>query len=92
MLNFINSQPDPNGQTAQSENPVDKTDFRLTTKEVDFIDSIKLYGINECIRSLKAVHNLALYHTTELCLSTKDISALFCLKLLWEGLEETKKK
>lgn len=92
MRNVDGHQPNLNGQTAQSKKSVGKTNFNLSAKEVDFLDSIKFYGINECIRSLKATHNLALYHTTELCLSTKDISALFCLKLLWEGLEETKEK
>lgn len=67
------------------------TQQKLTSTEVEFIDSIKLYGIDECIRSLKTLHNLALYHTTELCLSTKETTALFGLKLLWEGLEDIQK-
>lgn len=70
--------------------PTKHTKQKLTSAEIEFIDSIKLYGIDECIRSLKTVHNLALYHTTELCLSTKEITALFGLKLLWEGLEDIK--
>ncbi len=68
------------------------TQQKLTSTEVEFLDTIKCFGIDECIRSLKTIHNLALYHTTELCLSTKDITALYGLKLLWEGLEMVKEK
>ena len=80
-----------NGQEFYLKNSVKHTKQKLTSTEVEFIESIKLYGIDECIRSLKTVHNLALYHTTELCLSTKETTALFGLKLLWEGLEDIQK-
>ncbi len=75
-----------------NEHSVKDTKHQITSTEVEFLDSIKCYGIDECIRSLKTIHNLALYHTTELCLSTKDITALYGLKLLWEGLEEVKEE
>lgn len=91
MRNVDGHNPYLDVDLVQSPKTVPKKDSQLHSKEIEFLDSIKLYGITECIRSLKTVHDLALYHTTELCLSSTDIYSLYCLKMLWEGLEEVKR-
>ena len=59
----------------------------LNSAEQEFIGNLKFPGIEELVSSLKMVHDFALYHT-DLCFDTEDKTALFNLKILWEGLEQ----
>ena len=62
----------------------------LNSSELEFLDFIKFQGIRELVKSLKVVHDFALYHT-DLCFDTKEKNALFNLKILWEALEQLEK-
>ncbi len=64
-----------------------KIPIPLNASEAEFLDFVKFHGIDELIKSLKMVHDFALYHT-DLCLDTQEKNALFNLKILWEGLEQ----
>ncbi|WP_299557204.1 hypothetical protein [Seonamhaeicola sp.] len=61
--------------------------YFTTAPEKEFVDNLKLHGIEEVITSLKKIHDLALYNTN-VCFNTDEKQALFNLKLLWEGLEQ----
>ena len=63
----------------------------LNSVEQEFIGNLKFQGIEELIKSLKMIHDFALYHT-DLCFDTEEKIALFNLKFLWEGLEELKNR
>ena len=58
----------------------------LNSSEAEFLDFVKFHGIDDFIKSLKMIHDFALYHT-DLCFDTQEKNALFNLKVLWEGLE-----
>ena len=62
----------------------------LNSFEVEFLDYIRFHGIEELVKSLKMIHDFALYHT-DLCFDTDEKNALFNLKILWEGLEQMAK-
>lgn len=88
-----------NGQNASLDDGILKTvngsleiiPKALNSSEKEFLDFIKFHGVGEFIKSLKMIHDFALYHT-DLCFDTDEKSALFDLKILWEGLEQIKKK
>ena len=63
----------------------------VNVPEKEFVEHIKFHGINELIDALKMIHDLALYHT-DLCFDTEEKTALFNLKILWEGLEKIEKE
>ena len=52
-----------------------------------FIDFILFHGVLELSKSLKLIHDLALYHS-DISLDTSEKSALFDLKILWENFEQ----
>ncbi len=62
----------------------------VTVPEKKLVEDIKFHGIEEFIKSLKMIHDFALYNTN-LCFDTDDKNALFNLKILWEGLEQIAK-
>lgn len=64
-----------------------KISKHLNSSEAEFLDYVKFHGIDEFIQSLKMIHDFALYHT-DLCFDKDEKSALFNLKILWEGLEQ----
>lgn len=59
----------------------------LNATEQEFIGNLKFHGIEELVKSLKMVHDFALYHT-DLFFDTEEKIALFNLKYLWEELEQ----
>ncbi len=83
----------PNGQTAcLNGNHVESINGSeilksLNSVEQEFIGNLKFQGIEELVKSLKMIHDFALYHT-DLCFDTSEKIALFNLKFLWEGLEQ----
>jgi hypothetical protein len=87
----------PNGSRADSnENSVNPTnDARhasnastpLTQSQAEFWYLVESQGCKELAHSLKMVHDLALYHS-DIPFDAAEKSALFDLKVLWEGLEK----
>ncbi len=63
-----------------------KVSTLLNSSEAEFLDYVKFHGINKFVVSLKMIHDFALYHT-DLCFDKDEKSALFDLKILWEGFE-----
>lgn len=58
----------------------------LTAEEEEFIQFVKFHGIAQLAQSLRMIHDLALYHT-DTPFDAEEKTALFDLKVLWEGLE-----
>jgi hypothetical protein len=59
----------------------------LTQRQADFLYIVDCQGCRELSQSLKMIHDLALYHS-DIPFDQKEKSALFDLKVLWEGLEQ----
>ena len=59
----------------------------LTQSQAEFWYLVECQGCKELAHSLKMVHNLALYHS-DIPFATAEKSALFDVKLLWEGFEK----
>lgn len=51
-----------------------------------FTNFVLLHGVHEFSKSLKMIHDLALYHS-DVPLEEAEKIALYDLKLLWEGFE-----
>lgn len=58
----------------------------LTASQAEFLHLVECQGCRELSRSLKMVHDLALYHS-DVPFDQAEKDALFDLKLLWEGFE-----
>jgi hypothetical protein len=58
----------------------------ITASQAEFLKLVQGQGYMELSRSLKMIHDLALYHS-DISLNEVEKSALFDLKLLWEGIE-----
>jgi hypothetical protein len=58
----------------------------LTASQADFLYLIECQGCRELSHSLKMIHDLALYHS-DVPFDQAEKSALFDLKMLWEGFE-----
>ena len=71
----------------QGTRKVSKTKVLLTTAQAEFMDLVLSHGTGELSRSLKMIHDLALYHS-DIPFDDPEKAALFDIKLLWEGLEE----
>ena len=59
----------------------------LTQSQADFLYIVDCQGCRELSQSLKMIHDLALYHS-DIPFDTAEKSALFDLKVLWEGFEK----
>jgi len=73
--------------TADDTRKVSKVKVLLTPTQAEFIDFILFHGVLELSKSLKLIHDLALYHS-DISLDTSEKSALFDLKILWENFEQ----
>lgn len=62
----------------------------LTSSQAEFLYLIECQGYRELSSSLKVIHDLALYHS-DVPLDQVEKSALFDLKVLWEGFERMAK-
>ena len=82
-----------NDSNANSVNPTNdarhasNTSTPLTKSQAEFWYLIECQGCKELARSLKMVHDLALYHS-DVPFDTAEKSALFDVKVLWEGFEK----
>jgi hypothetical protein len=63
----------------------------LTAEEEEFIQFVKFHGIEQLAQSLRMIHDLALYHT-DTPFDAEEKTALFDLKVLWEGLERMERE
>ena len=59
----------------------------LTQSQAKFWYVFECQGYKELAHSLKMVHDLALYHS-DIPFDTAEKSALFDVKVLWEGFEK----
>ncbi len=58
-----------------------------TAKQKAFLNFLEEYGAKELIESLRAVHDIALYHS-ELSINQREKGELFDVKLLADELEK----
>lgn len=65
---------------------VSKIQKSLLPSQAEFLDSIMFHGVSGFSKSLKLIHDLALYHS-DVPFDEDEKSALFDLKILWEGFE-----
>ncbi|MCF0061817.1 hypothetical protein MUK70_21490 [Dyadobacter chenwenxiniae] len=78
---------------AHSVNPVvdarhaSNTSPPLTQSQAEFWHLVECQGCKELAHSLKMIHDLALYHS-DVPFDTAEKSALFDVKVLWEGFEK----
>lgn len=63
-----------------------KVKVSLTPTQAEFIDFVLFHGVNDLSKSLKLVHDLALYHS-DVIVDETEKTALFDVKLLWEGFD-----
>lgn len=63
----------------------------LTQSQAEFWYLVESQGCKELAHSLRMVHDLALYHS-DIPFDTAEKSALFDLKVLWEGFEKMGEK
>ncbi|WP_439582041.1 hypothetical protein [Dyadobacter bucti] len=63
----------------------------ITSAEADILYLIDTQGSRELARSLRMIHDMALYHS-DISFDEPQKSALYDLKLLWEGLEKIGEK
>jgi hypothetical protein len=63
----------------------------LTKSQAEFWYLVECQGSRELAHSLKVIHDLALYHS-DIPFDKAEKSALFDLKVLWEGLEQMGQK
>ena len=59
----------------------------MTDSQAAFWYLVKCQGCKELAHSLRTIHDLALYHS-DIPFDQAEKSALFDLKVLWEGLEK----
>ncbi|MEO6286651.1 MAG: hypothetical protein ABIN80_24895 [Dyadobacter sp.] len=59
----------------------------LTQSQAEFWYLVECQGCKELAHSLKMIHDLALYHS-DVPFDTVEKTALFDLKVLWEGFEK----
>ncbi|GAA0892874.1 hypothetical protein GCM10009122_25530 [Fulvivirga kasyanovii] len=86
----------PNGQciclkgnsadTAVDTRQVSKIQKSLLPSQAEFLDYIMFHGVSEFSKSLRLIHDLALYHS-DVSFNGEEKSALFDLKILWEGFD-----
>jgi hypothetical protein len=73
--------------TADDTQNISKVQVWLTPSQSEFIEFVLFYGASELSKSLKLVHDMALYHS-DISINAEEKRALFSVKCLWEGVEE----
>jgi hypothetical protein len=63
----------------------------ITSAEADILYLIDTQGSRELARSLRMIHDMALYHS-DILFEEPQKSALYDMKLLWEELEKMGEK
>lgn len=73
--------------TADDTQNISKVQVWLTPSQFEFIEFVLFYGASELSKSLRMVHDMALYHS-DISINADEKRALFGVKCLWEGVEE----
>ena len=63
----------------------------ITAAQAEILYLIDTQGCHELARSLRMIHDMALYHS-DIPFDEPQKSALYDLKLLWEGFERMEEK
>ena len=84
------------GSSLHSANPANdarhaSNSTQLTTSQAEFLYLVECQGYKELAHSLRTIHDLALYHS-DIPFGIAEKSALFDLKVLWEGFERMHEK
>ena len=58
----------------------------VSQSQLEFLEYLRFYGLGQLSKSLRLIHDLALYHS-DVSFNETERSALFDLKTLWEGFE-----
>ena len=66
---------------------VSKTSKLLTSAEVDFLELGNCLNSPDLVKSLKLIHDLAIYHS-DVAFGTEEKTALYDVRVLWEKIEE----
>jgi hypothetical protein len=77
----------PSADTAGDTRNVSKIKVWLTPSQSEFIEFVLFYGASELSKSLKLVHDMALYHS-DISINADEKRALFGVKCLWEKLKK----
>lgn len=83
---FSVSSNEHSANTANDARHVSNVGSPLTASQAEFLYLVECQGCQELSSSLKMIHDLALYHS-DIPLNQVEKSALFDLKVLWEGFE-----
>ena len=75
----------PDHKTDNTQNVL-KVNRQLLPSQAELIDMIMFEGATELSKSLKLIHDLALYHS-DVGINEVEKSALFSLKILMENFE-----
>ena len=70
---------------------IESSDLLKTTKpllpsQIEFLESVTLHGALDLSKSLRMIHDLALYHS-DISFNDDEKTALYNLKILWEAFE-----
>ena len=71
--------------------PLSQRKARFQKSQFEFLDYLKFHGWGQLSKSLRLVHDLALYHS-DVPFNEGEKAALFDLKILWEGFERIGKE
>ena len=63
----------------------------VSKSQLEFLNDLKFHGLGQLSESLKRIHDLALYHS-DVPFDKEEKSALFDLKILWEGFERIRRE
>ena len=89
MQTFKSQGDDPtaSGDTAGDTRNVSKVKVWLTPSQCEFIDFVLFYGASELSKSLRIVHDLALYHS-DVPIGVEEKRALFGVRCLGKELKK----
>jgi hypothetical protein len=73
--------------TANDARNVSKTSKLLTSAEVEFLEFFGYLDRPDLVKSLKLIHDLAIYHSN-VAFDTEEKTALYDVRILWEKVEE----
>jgi hypothetical protein len=75
------------GGTSDDTRNVSKVQVWLTPSQCEFIDFVLFYGASELSKSLRIVHDLALYHS-DVPIGAEEKRALFGVRCLGKELKK----
>lgn len=82
-----NSEKQSSGLATDNTQNVSKVKVWLTPSQCEFIDFVLFYGASELSKSLRIVHDLALYHS-DVPIGVEEKRALFGVRCLGKELKK----